>query len=1121
MIRSLFATTSRTGLLIRVCSLLALIALALLANLSAYAAQAAHVSNVIPSAQQIPAATAEAKYTVRYVSANAEVLSMSARTAIAYALNAWPTAPPPNNTFYLIDVRWEKTWALATLTSADLNRARDKDEESLLSSGSLINLLLVQTGLGWEAAIDVDDHVHNLLHFIAPTELNETSRRVLFPPIENIRPNRPIPKQQYNGYKFMWPAGSAWRVTQGWHDPYTWGGLFPPNTSLDFDILGGAHSNSDILAASAGTVTYMCNGTIQKLVVVTTDGTSERLGYLHLDRTTVEQEGILVGVHVNQGRKLGRMLDSDSGSLSDSCGTSNGTHIHIYFPEKPFTIDGVTFTDSNVHLGENLYSSQGGAPPTNTPSSPPPSPPNPVSPNDFSVFNETAPTLCWQNVSGASQYYAEVYGSAVNAQSGWQSGTCWTPSSLNGQYNGYQWHVKARNSQQQESSYGTTWHFNIVRSPSPTYTSPPTSIPTPTATTTPGCAPLRFTVGGDPPKEVGAFHAPNQHALAVSTAPTTHNEMIKAPARPADAVTFALDDGSRESALRWGSSSAQIAMIWLNRFTPSSGAFPITLQSIQIAWPTQTDSTTLVGKTVRLVVYSDRDGDGNPDNAMLINQQLVTVHTLVGFEGYPVNITVPGPSGDLYIGFEEYWVEANPSPKIYAAAMDTSPPDRGRSWVGGMDIGVAPNLNNLGANTTRGFIDNPAMGIAANWMIRSTGQSASTTCQLTATPPPGATATSTPSGGTCAAMADYRISQSAGQRGIVGTTDIGNHCDDCVTTVQLPFPYTLYGQTVSQVNVSSNGVLELGTAPDFDNSCATRSSLNTAILAAWTDLDTRNTTNTGDGIFTVVSGSAPHRIFGIEWRAHLYNGGPVNFEILLYEGQNAFNLVYGTMTGNGSTATVGVQNADGSHRTQFECHTGGLSSGTKLVFTTSFTDIGGDVFQPFIENLYCRGIVEGYDDGTFQTATLANRRMLARWIVRARGWAMDTTGGPHFTDVPPSDANYPSIETAYNHGVISGYDDHTFRPTNNLTRGQMSKMIVIAMGWPIVTSGGPHFTDVGTSNVFYGQIETIVNHGLVSGYDCGSNATEPCDSANRRYFRYGNSLSRGQLSKVLSLAISP
>ncbi|MDQ2810120.1 MAG: S-layer homology domain-containing protein [Chloroflexota bacterium] len=138
--------------------------------------------------------------------------------------------------------------------------------------------------------------------------------------------------------------------------------------------------------------------------------------------------------------------------------------------------------------------------------------------------------------------------------------------------------------------------------------------------------------------------------------------------------------------------------------------------------------------------------------------------------------------------------------------------------------------------------------------------------------------------------------------------------------------------------------------------------------------------------------------------------------------------------------------------------------------------------------------------------------MLARWIVRAQGWPIDLTGAPHFTDVPTADPLYLYVETAYNHGVFTGYADHTFRPTNPVTRGQMSKMVVNAMGWPFDTSPGPVFRDVDPSNPFWNQIETIYAHGLVSGYDCGPGCRE---------FRWNNTTTRGQLTKVLSNAIAP
>src|SRR5438128_2077955 len=43
-----------------------------------------------------------------------------------------------------------------------------------------------------------------------------------------------------------------------------------------------------------------------------------------------------------------------------------------------------------------------------------------------------------------------------------------------------------------------------------------------------------------------------------------------------------------------------------------------------------------------------------------------------------------------------------------------------------------------------------------------------------------------------------------------GQVDTGNHCDDCTTPINLPFPVTLYGQTFNLANVSSNGNVQFG-----------------------------------------------------------------------------------------------------------------------------------------------------------------------------------------------------------------------------------------------------------------------------------------------------------------------
>ena len=58
------------------------------------------------------------------------------------------------------------------------------------------------------------------------------------------------------------------------------------------------------------------------------------------------------------------------------------------------------------------------------------------------------------------------------------------------------------------------------------------------------------------------------------------------------------------------------------------------------------------------------------------------------------------------------------------------------------------------------------------------------------TPTPTPTASPTPN----CPVGDYTITTGSGTI-VPGTTDIGNHADDGMTTIALPFPLTFYGQT--------------------------------------------------------------------------------------------------------------------------------------------------------------------------------------------------------------------------------------------------------------------------------------------------------------------------------------
>jgi hypothetical protein len=174
----------------------------------------------------------------------------------------------------------------------------------------------------------------------------------------------------------------------------------------------------------------------------------------------------------------------------------------------------------------------------------------------------------------------------------------------------------------------------------------------------------------------------------------------------------------------------------------------------------------------------------------------------------------------------------------------------------------------------------------------------------------------------------------------------------------------------------------------------------------------------------------------------------------------------------------------------------------------TFSDVNPtDYFYEPVRYLYCMGAVSGYADNTFRPFNETTRGQLSKIIVLAEGWPTINPTIPTFSDVPTNHPFYVFVETAANHGVISGYADGTFRPFNNVTRGQLSKIVVLAEGWQLVNPTAPTFTDVPTNHPFYTFIETAYDRGIVSGYADGT-------------FRPANNATRGQIAKIVYLAIT-
>ena len=158
--------------------------------------------------------------------------------------------------------------------------------------------------------------------------------------------------------------------------------------------------------------------------------------------------------------------------------------------------------------------------------------------------------------------------------------------------------------------------------------------------------------------------------------------------------------------------------------------------------------------------------------------------------------------------------------------------------------------------------------------------------------------------------------------------------DDGETQVNLPFPFTFYGQTYNSASVATNGFLNFR-APNvsFSNGAIPSSAEpNAAVYPLWDDLFVDDAAS----VRTELQGSAPSRRFVIEWRNVFFLGDSakrLDFEVVLHEnGQILFQYQNVAAEGheNGDSATVGIENSDGTVALPYSVNEAALREGLAI-----------------------------------------------------------------------------------------------------------------------------------------------------------------------------------------------
>lgn len=174
---------------------------------------------------------------------------------------------------------------------------------------------------------------------------------------------------------------------------------------------------------------------------------------------------------------------------------------------------------------------------------------------------------------------------------------------------------------------------------------------------------------------------------------------------------------------------------------------------------------------------------------------------------------------------------------------------------------------------------------------------------------------------------------------------------------------------------------------------------------------------------------------------------------------------------------------------------------------TGFTDILPDApYAEAVKKLVDFGIINGYEDGTFKPEGEVTRAEMCKMINLTLGYT-DFEGVEAFPDVAPTNWYYTYALAAKKAGYVEGYEDNTFRGSNNITRQEVCAILnrlLKPMDLPIpVTITDP------VANWARPHVEMIVKNFIM-----------PLEENNT--FRATENLKRHELATVLAnMAIGP
>ncbi|MET1032512.1 S-layer homology domain-containing protein, partial [Domibacillus tundrae] len=158
-------------------------------------------------------------------------------------------------------------------------------------------------------------------------------------------------------------------------------------------------------------------------------------------------------------------------------------------------------------------------------------------------------------------------------------------------------------------------------------------------------------------------------------------------------------------------------------------------------------------------------------------------------------------------------------------------------------------------------------------------------------------------------------------------------------------------------------------------------------------------------------------------------------------------------------------------------------------------DVTGITLEKELRAIIAAGVMSGYEDGTYKPGNSVTREEFATFLARA----LKLPEGPAvFKDVSSSSKLAPYVNAAAAAGIVNGGSNGNFSPKQTIIRKDMALMINNALHYLGKEAAyiAPVFTDIeGVSSAHRIAIGKSVNLGIISGYTDGRFG--PDDNARR------------------------